>query len=409
MNSRESLQNHYDAHSGKVSDKWSLYLEAYEQYLAPFRDKAVNVLEIGAQNGGSLEIWAQYFPHARTITGVDINPDCAHLSFEDPRIRLLVGDASTAETSAQLFETVGTSFDIVIDDGSHRSSDIVKSFAMYFPRLVSGGIYLMEDIHGSYWIELEGGLYNPMSSISFGKKLIDLCNFEHWREDFTREVFLEAFALTYGTSFANADLDQIDSVEFSNSLIAVHKGRWRTNGLGRRLIAGQSSEVIAASVLTNKSIAQLRAEHSEPVNWTQPIELVTDKIRSDAEALRSRMASAEATAQASTERATALMSQASDLMRRLVDHNLDTAVLISGLFDVDYYRAQSNLGKASPAELVRHYLSSGEISGLRPSEAFDPSFYAEANPDVVANSLNLLLHYVIYGQWEGRRPSAPQP
>jgi hypothetical protein len=406
MNSRKSLQDHYDQHAGKVSDKWSLYLEAYEHYLSPYRDKAVNILEIGAQNGGSLEIWAKYFPSAKTITGVDINPDCAQLSFDDPRIRLLVGDASTPETSRQLFETVGSNFDIIIDDGSHRSSDIVKAFAMYFPCLVSGGIYLMEDVHGSYWIELEGGLYNPMSSVSFGKRLVDLCNHEHWREDFTRAGFLDAFASTYQTSFAAADLDQIDSVEFSNSLIAVHKGRWQTNGLGRRQIAGQSSSVIAASVLTNKSIGQLRAEHVEPVTWTRPIESAVEALQAQVAALEAALATADAAARVSSARAERVASQGSELMRRVVDRNPGIAVLSSGLFDVDYYRAQTPLRLASPAELVRHYFSLGEAAGLRPSEEFDPAFYAETNPDVVASGQNMLIHYISHGQWEGRRPIA---
>ncbi|MHA6689585.1 class I SAM-dependent methyltransferase [Devosia sp. A449] len=408
MNSGKLLQDHYDEHADKVSDKWSLYLEAYEHYLSPFRDKDVSLLEIGAQNGGSLEIWAKYFSNARVITGVDINPDCANLTFDDARIRLLVGDASTEETSAQLFETVGSSFDIIIDDGSHRSSDIVKSFATYFPRLAPGGIYLMEDVHCSYWVELQGGLYNPLSSISFGKKLVDLCNHEHWRENLSREKFLDAFASAYDTSFADSDLDEIDSVEFSNSLIAVHKGRWQTKGLGRRQIAGQNSSVIAASVLTNKSIDQLRAEHAEPVAWTQPIELVVDGFRAEAEALRSRVFEAEAAAQTGSAQLAHVATLGSAVMRRIIDRNLDLAVLSSGLFDVDYYRAQSSLPLASQAELVRHYLSVGEHSGLRPSESFDPAFYAQVNPDVVADGFNMLLHYISHGQWEGRPPVTTQ-
>ena len=392
MNSRKSLQNYYDQHSGKVSDKWSLYLEAYEHYLSPYRDKAVNILEIGAQNGGSLEIWAKYFPRATTITGVDINPDCAQLAFDDPRVRLVVGDASTPEISTQLFDTVGSSFDIIIDDGSHRSSDIVKAFAMYFPRLVSGGIYLMEDVHVSYWSEYEGGLYNPMSSVSFGKRLVDLCNQEHWREDFSRAAFLDAFALTYQTSFVDAELDQIDSVEFSNSLVTVHKGRWQTKGLGRRQIAGQSSVVMAASVLTDKSIDQLRAHTAEAVAWAQPIELIVDEIRLEAAREKAKRED--------------LVARASNLVRRIIDWDMGFAILSSGLFDVDYYRAQTDLLLASPEDLVQHYCSEGETAGLRPSASFDPTYYARSNPDVVSAGSGMLVHYLLYGQWEGRLPAA---
>ena len=53
-------------------------------------------------------------------------------------------------------------FDLIIDDGSHTSGDIVKSFARYFRHLSHGGIFVAEDLHCSYWSNFEGGLYYPV-------------------------------------------------------------------------------------------------------------------------------------------------------------------------------------------------------------------------------------------------------
>ena len=64
-----SLRDLYSTHSGKVSDKWSTYLDEYERIFSEYRDKPVRLLEIGVQNGGSLEIWRQYFPNAELILG----------------------------------------------------------------------------------------------------------------------------------------------------------------------------------------------------------------------------------------------------------------------------------------------------------------------------------------------------
>lgn len=55
----KTLQQLYQEHHGKVSDKWSLYLAEYDRLLSPYRERAVNLLEIGIQNGGSLEIWTR--------------------------------------------------------------------------------------------------------------------------------------------------------------------------------------------------------------------------------------------------------------------------------------------------------------------------------------------------------------
>jgi len=54
----------YQAHQGKVSDKWGSYLQSYNDLFASYSNQPVRILEIGIQNGGSLEIWAKYFPNA---------------------------------------------------------------------------------------------------------------------------------------------------------------------------------------------------------------------------------------------------------------------------------------------------------------------------------------------------------
>jgi len=58
----KTLQELYRLHAGKVSDKWSLYLDEYDRLLTPYRDKPIRLLEIGIQNGGSLEIWDEFSP-----------------------------------------------------------------------------------------------------------------------------------------------------------------------------------------------------------------------------------------------------------------------------------------------------------------------------------------------------------
>jgi len=102
------------------------------------------MLEIGIQNGGSLEIWRRFFPRAEIIVGCDIYPPCAALTYDDPAIRVVIGDVNAADVLTQIL-SLSDSFDIIIDDGSHLSSDIIKSFALYFPKLASRGTYVVED------------------------------------------------------------------------------------------------------------------------------------------------------------------------------------------------------------------------------------------------------------------------
>ncbi len=111
----DTLRAYYSRHAGKVSDKWQLYLDIYQAVLADYRDKPVSVLEVGIQNGGSLEIWSRYFRNAIKLVGCDINPDCARLRYDDPRIAVVVADANTDDAERRIAAEAEV-FDIIIEE-----------------------------------------------------------------------------------------------------------------------------------------------------------------------------------------------------------------------------------------------------------------------------------------------------
>ncbi|WP_261540739.1 glycosyltransferase, partial [Burkholderia multivorans] len=237
----KTLKQLYQEHHGKVSDKWSLYLAEYDRIFESYRSGEINLLEIGIQNGGSLEILSKYFERAKNIIGCDINPRCANLRYSDPRVSIVVGDAN-ADRSEEVILSYADRFDIIVDDGSHTSADIVKSFLRYFPRLRNGGVFIVEDLHCSYWKEFGGGLYFPYSSISFFKKLVDVINSEHWGVDRKVDDFLRGFSAEYGCSLSREVLSTVYSVEFANSLCIIRKAA--ENSLGRRVVVGQDASVV---------------------------------------------------------------------------------------------------------------------------------------------------------------------
>ncbi|WP_167448930.1 class I SAM-dependent methyltransferase [Mesorhizobium hawassense] len=239
-----SLRQLYDTHDGKVSDKWPAYLAEYDRIFAQHRDRPVRILEIGVQNGGSLEILARYFPQAAMIVGCDIDPTCGTLRFDDDRIAVVVGDVNDDETERRIVG-LAEQFDIVIDDGSHRSADIIRAFARYFPYVAQTGMYIVEDLHCSYWRDYEGGLYDPLSSLSFFKRLVDVINNEHWGLDLPGSQALAVFAEAHNVTFDDAQLASIHAVRFLNSLCIVAKRPTQENRLGARLVEGSVSAVAA--------------------------------------------------------------------------------------------------------------------------------------------------------------------
>ena len=233
----------YEGHRGKVSDKWSFYINEYQKIFADFIVKPISILEIGVQNGGSLEIWADYFKFADHIIGCDINPACLDLKFQSPRIQLIIGDANLQSVKDHITAITST-FDIIIDDGSHISSDIIDSFNSYFPIIKENGVYIVEDLHCSYWNNFNGGLYHTNSSIAFFKKLADIVNYEHWGLKLTRLEFLKQSFPDLNINIKEGDLEQIHSIEFLNSICVIKKAPSNLNELGVRVFSGDIDIVV---------------------------------------------------------------------------------------------------------------------------------------------------------------------
>lgn len=237
-----SLAQLYATHEGFVSDKWDIYLSEYERLFNRLRSEPVSVLEIGVQNGGSVEIWSKYFPNATSIIGCDINPKCEQLTYTSDKITIIIGDIKDTQTRSAISD-ISATLDIIIDDGSHTSSDIIQTFCFLFPRLKQGGIFVAEDLHCSYWVEWEGGLYNPFSSMAFFKVLADIINYEHWELGRSRTQALQPFGIN--SDLSEALLAEIHSVEFVNSMCIISRRPIEQNVLGVRHVIGQNEPVCA--------------------------------------------------------------------------------------------------------------------------------------------------------------------
>lgn len=261
----QTLRQLYADHRGKVSDKWESYLELYDRLFAIFRAQPVRLLEIGIQNGGSLEIWSRYFPYAVRLVGCDIDDACTRLTYDDPRCAVVIADANTDEAERQIV-SMAPSYDIIIDDGSHRSGDIIRAFVRYFPYVEDGGLYVAEDLHCSYWAHYEGGLFSPDSAISFFKRLVDVISFEHWGLECGRASVLEGILETHGAYIGEEILSHIHSVEFFNSVCVVRKRPPVKNILGNRVIAGRDERVVPGRLALQGSACDTFDQTKVPIS-----------------------------------------------------------------------------------------------------------------------------------------------
>jgi ADP-heptose:LPS heptosyltransferase len=131
------------------------YGPIYEAILAPYRDRARAVLEIGVERGGSLAAWRDYFPQA-TITGIDHNSgvwpprEIADLT----RIEFVALDQSN-RTSLEAFALSHCQcFDLIIDDGNHVPAVQFLTRVVLWEALRPGGLLIIEDLQNEEALQL---------------------------------------------------------------------------------------------------------------------------------------------------------------------------------------------------------------------------------------------------------------
>ena len=182
-----NLWDYFQNNTGKKITKWTHYFWVYEKHFAHLRDKEFKMLEIGVLNGGSLEMWRNYFPKAK-IVGIDINPDCRNHEQTDKNIFVRIGDQSNEKFLQDLIDEFAE-FDLILDDGSHHVDHVNRTFQYLYPKLKDGGIYFIEDTHAAYWSSHGGSINAPESINNVAKDMVDSINADHARGQKTPDYY----------------------------------------------------------------------------------------------------------------------------------------------------------------------------------------------------------------------------
>jgi len=170
------LEKYFTENTGRLIHKWKHYFEIYDRHFSRFRDREVYVVEFGVSQGGSLQMWKEYFGPKAKIFGIDINPHCK--KFEDEQVEILIGDQEDRVFLKSLIKKIPR-IDILIDDGGHTMQQQINTFEELFPYADDNGVYLCEDLHTSYWPEWGGGYKKRGTFIEYSKNFIDFINAWH--------------------------------------------------------------------------------------------------------------------------------------------------------------------------------------------------------------------------------------
>lgn len=190
--------------ANNASIKHESYFAVYESLFYKFRGTNVTFLEVGVFNGGSLNMWREYFgPNARII-GVDLNPIA--LKLIDQGFEIFIGDQQSQRFWFDLKSKIG-SVDIILDDGGHKNLQQATTLYYGAEMVRDDGLVVIEDVHTSYFMRFGNPGY--YSFINFSKRLIDIIN--------SRFMFLRKIDSKLG--------DIIWSIQYFESIIAFNINR----------------------------------------------------------------------------------------------------------------------------------------------------------------------------------------
>lgn len=170
------LQNYFYNNTGYMIHKWEHFFEIYDAYFSKYRNTDIVFVEIGVYQGGSLQMWKEYFGPKARIYGIDINPECK--KFEDEQIKIIIGDQENKDFLESLKDKI-PQMDILLDDGGHTMKQQINTFEVLFEHIKDEGLFMCEDTHTSYWREYGGGFKKKSTFIEYSKNIIDDINAWH--------------------------------------------------------------------------------------------------------------------------------------------------------------------------------------------------------------------------------------
>jgi len=199
------LENYFNSNNDRLINKLSHYFEVYERHFSRYRGKEITILEIGVSQGGSLQMWKNYFGSKAKIYGIDIDSKCKAL--EEENIEIFIGSQADRSFLREVKRQI-PKIDILIDDGGHSMKQQIISYEELFDHVKEDGVYLCEDLHTSYWLSHGGGYRRRGTFIEYSKVFIDYLNAFH-SEQYSFKV--------------NKFTESVFSIHYYDSIVVVEK------------------------------------------------------------------------------------------------------------------------------------------------------------------------------------------
>ena len=149
--SLDNLFHHYGSDKAnifiKTKEKGHGYSIFYEKKLSDYKNKKINILEIGSYSGASAAAFTKYFSDVN-IFCFDLN--ISNFKYKSKNIHVFGLDIKNEKKVKEALNSITKKFnirefDIIIDDGSHNLDDILIGIKFFFGLLKKNGLFIIED------------------------------------------------------------------------------------------------------------------------------------------------------------------------------------------------------------------------------------------------------------------------
>jgi hypothetical protein len=205
------------------SDKYDHYFDIYDHLFGHLYDQDITYVEIGVQNGGSLETTSKLFGKNSTIIGVDIDPRCKLLEEKGLAQKIIIG-SQTDQLCLGEIRSSAPAIDILIDDGSHVQYDMIATFIELFPIIKDNGIYIIEDTHTNYSPQHQNSFFG-LGLYDYFKGLSERLNLDFIDPELRKHRYKIPREERPHIQKSEDVCNHVFSIEFFDSVIAIRKKR----------------------------------------------------------------------------------------------------------------------------------------------------------------------------------------
>jgi hypothetical protein len=207
------LFEYYNSDKAKIykrlifKDKTHNYGKFYNKYFRYYKNRKINILEIGSYEGASAAAFLNYFKNAKIVC-IDI--DHKNFLFKSRNIKLIKANYMKKNQINNFCKNYQNYFDIIIDDGGHYKSHILNNMKNFYQCLKKNkSLYVIEDF---------GLKFDYLNDMKSEHNIFRILNFYRKKKFFKSKILNKNFQQNMHNNLTDISVYQGDWTKYKKKI-----------------------------------------------------------------------------------------------------------------------------------------------------------------------------------------------